>query len=252
MFRRIAVGAAVAAVLPLSLTGCAGEKAAGGAEPAAVRLLAETARRAGQVETYIADMTVESSGPRVTTTVRSRLRPRVAMSAVVSGGKTGCTETRLIDRMAYCKLDEPAWRPGKPWASASVDGSSPGAGLMADEVARVRRDDPAEQVKALAASTDVRESSERGRNRHLTGTLTFEQALARFDPKIRPERERTYRTLGVGTTRFDLWLDPAGLPSKAVMVVSTSTGDLTTTAVYHDYGRPVDVRPPPAAQVAGF
>ncbi|MFG3152966.1 hypothetical protein ACGF7W_13095 [Streptomyces sp. NPDC048219] len=145
-------------------------------------------------------------------------------------------EARYLPEAYYAKMGDAfaARAGGRHWikylyADLEDHGDGAGAGL-AD---RMRDTAPDEAVKLLLTSDDVHEVGEettRGRRTtHWSGTVD-----------------------GDGARTVDLWVDAQDLLVKKTERGRTETGELSQTAYYSDYGVPVPVERPPAADTADF
>jgi hypothetical protein len=77
--------------------------------------------------------------------------------------------------------------------------------------------------------------------------VTLQEAIGQLDGENRKAIEDAYRQLGANEIGFDLWVGDDDLPRKVVAKVQAGAGTVDTTAIYRDYGKPVDVAAPPAA-----
>ncbi|MGI5165352.1 LppX_LprAFG lipoprotein [Spirillospora sp. CA-253888] len=270
MIRRFAVGTAVAAGLTLTLTGCLGDAKEGASEAgksirlSAAQMLGQTADKAGKADSYKADVTVDSQltqgAMKMEMSVATRTRPDVAMTMNVKsmsvGGRTmPGYEARILGDYMYMKM--PALAPqngGKPWAKISLTAVSQASGglNLRQMLDQSKQQSPAEQTRMLTASKDVREVGTENiggvQTKHYTGTVSPQEALAKLDPQNRAAMEKAYAQMGNAPIAFDLWVGDDSLPRKMVNKVQTQMGAVNTTMLFSDYGKPVDVTAPPAAE----
>jgi hypothetical protein len=149
---------------------------------------------------------------------------------------TTSMEARYLPDAYYAKMGDAfaARAGGRHWIKyvyADLEDLGDGAGAgFAD---RMRDTAPDEAVELLLASDDVHEVGEettRGRRTtHWSGTVAGDTA----------------RTV-------DIWVDAQDLLVKKTERGRTETGELSQTAYYSDYGVPVPVERPPAADTADF
>ncbi|MFI0356222.1 hypothetical protein [Actinomadura sp. 9N407] len=269
MLRRFVTGTAIATSLALALTGCLGDtkEKAGEARDAikltAAQVLGKTAQKTGQIDTFTTDITVDSqlqgAAMKMHMVARTRLRPEVAMSMetdamTVAGQTIPASEIRLIGSDMYMKNPAlEASNGGKPWGRISLSGLGGAGGLNVEQMLeQAKQQSPAEQTKMFTASKNVREvgieTVEGVRTRHFTGTVPVQEALGQLDAEQRKALEETYRQMGTSEIGFDLWVGDDDLPRKVLAKVQTGPGTVITTAIYRDYGKPVDVVAPPAAE----
>jgi hypothetical protein len=275
MSRRFAAGTAVGAALVLSLTGCLGESGGGsagsdgGVQLSAAQVLEKASQKTSNVDTYKADITMDVSTPQgamnMHSTAQFRLKPTAAFTMNVDkmtlGGQSmpfGGMQMIYLDKVIYMKNAQLSQATGgKPWLKMDLTNPARQAGLDLDTLLnQSQQTNPAEQTKMLTASKDVREVGEETVNgvktTHYQGTMTVQEALAKVDPKLRTELEKTYREVGGQKINFDLWADGEQLPRKLTTKIPTREGTLTMTIVYLDYGKTVNVNPPPAEQTGDF
>jgi hypothetical protein len=271
MLRRFVTGTAVATGLALALTGCLGgtQEKAGEARDAiklsAAQVLGKAAQKTGQTDTFTTDITIggqaQQQSMNMRMVVRTRLRPAVAMSMnvdsmTVAGQTIPAYEMRLVGDDMYMKmpgLEESTG--GMPWGKVSLSalGTDATGGInLRQALDQAQRQSPADQTKMFTASKNVREvgteTVEGVRTRHLTGTVTVQDALAQLDADSRKAMEATYQQMGIGEIPFDVWVGEDDLPRKVSVKLQAAGSTVDTTAVYRDYGKPVDVAAPPAGE----
>ena len=273
MSRRFAAVTAVGATLVLSLTGCLGESgdssAGGGVQLTAAQVLEKASQKTSQVDSYKADITMNVGTPQGAMNMHSmaqvRIKPSMAFNMTVDkmtmGGQSlplGAMQLLYLDKVIYLKSAQLSQATGgKTWLKIDLTDQARQAGFDLDTLLnQSQQANPAEQTKMLTASKDVREVGEETINgvktTHYTGSMTVEEALAKLDAKTRAELGKAYREMGGTKIKFDLWADDQQLPRKLTTKVPTAEGTMTMTMVYLDYGKPVNVNPPPAEQVGDF
>jgi hypothetical protein len=101
---------------------------------------------------------------------------------------------------------------------------------LASAIQQLTATEPAQPVRELVASGDVREVGPQTvhgvRTTHYLGTTSAE--------------------------RIDLWIDKHGLLVKAVRQDDGSAGTTTTTSSYTDYGAKVAVKAPPSSDTVDY
>lgn len=145
---------------------------------------------------------------------------------------------------------------GKPWLKygysdlAKLMGSSGTA--MQDEFQNAN---PTRSVQMIIGSGDVKavgSESVRGvRATHYQGTVDVSKLVGSqsgLDPATAERVRAQLKEEGVTTDRIDVWVDGHGLLVKKSERATMSSGSITSTAYYSDYGVPVSVTAPPAAQ----
>ncbi|MFJ5776630.1 hypothetical protein [Streptomyces sp. NPDC093094] len=116
----------------------------------------------------------------------------------------------------------------------------------------------AEQIREAAPHQALRLLPAAG-DAHRVGTETVRgEPATRYRATVRVAdleeaalRERLRQT-GVRTQTLDVWIDGDGLLVKKVEKDRTETGQVTQISFYGDYGVPVRVAPPPAADTQDF
>ncbi|MFF5258937.1 hypothetical protein ACFY4C_08310 [Actinomadura viridis] len=274
MIRRFVAGTAMATGLALALTGCLGEakekagEAGGAIKMSAAQMLGKAAEKTGQNDTFKTDMTVDSKlqqgAMKMRTVMETRLRPEVAMKMkvdpmTVGGRNIPGYEARLIGPTMYMNMPAlAAANGGKPWSRISLNdvGGQAGGLDLGKMLDQAKQQSPAEQTRMFTASKDVREVGTETvggvKTRHFTGTVTPQEALAKLDPENRKVMEGLFQQIGGKAYNFDLWVGDDDLPRKVITTMDTSMGQVTSTAIYSDYGKPVNVVAPPEAEVGDF
>ncbi|MEU6348860.1 LppX_LprAFG lipoprotein [Streptomyces sp. NPDC047072] len=159
-------------------------------------------------------------------------------------------EARYLTDAYYARLGDAfaAKIGGKHWLKYAYDDlkNLGGGAELADQM---RSTTPDQSVKLLLHSADVREVGEErvdGRaTTHYSGTVATEDVT---DASLKERLEDA----GVTTETVDIWIDDRDLLVKKVEKAGTANGRVTQTAHYSDYGVPVTVRRPPAADTADF
>lgn len=279
MGRRITAAGAVGTALALSLTACLGESDGAGAggsggtgemKLAAAEAIAKTSQKAGQADSFKATVTVDNHTTegtnRVRATGRFRLKPTLSFAGSVDEvSRNGSSvpgagaQAVLLDRVAYVRIPQlQALAGGKPWLKVDLGQIGNRAGVDVDQVLKVvEKVDPAEQTKMFTASTDARkvgtETIDGVKTTHYVGTVTVAQALSRLDADARSRAQQILPSSGSSKINFDLWVDGSRLPRKLSSKVDNAKDENSTvTVVYRDYGKPVSVTAPPAAEVGEF
>jgi hypothetical protein len=271
MMRRFIVGTALAAGLALTTTGCLGDTkekadAAGNKiKLTAAQVLGKSAEKAGQADTFSMDLNMDTQLPqgamKMHMVIQTRLRPDVAMkmnvdSMSMAGQTIPAYEARIVGKRMYLKM--PGMQQasgGKTWGRVSLsDLGDAAGGLNFDQLLdQAQQQSPADQTRMLTASKDVREvgveTVDGVKTRHFTGTVSPREALGKLDADTRAKMEGMYQQMGASPIAFDIWVGDDNLPRKMTSKLDTSGGPVSMTAVYRDYGKPVDIQAPPAGQV---
>ncbi|MEW2355254.1 hypothetical protein [Spirillospora sp. NPDC029432] len=271
MLRRLLTGTAAATTLVLALTGCLGEgkeradQAREAIKQTAAQVLGKAAQKSGQINSFRMGMSIAGTAEGQTTQMNARiemrLRPDVAMgmnfdSMNVGGQRVPAYEMRVVGDAMYMKmpgLEEATG--GKPWGRVAISELSrdiTGGLNMQQAMEQARRQSPAEQTKMFTASKNAREvgteTVEGVRTRHYAGTVSVEEALAQLDAENQQAMRQSYQQLGVTEIPFDVWVGDDDLPRKISVKVAAGANEMTTTATYSDYNRPVNVVAPATAE----
>lgn len=252
---------AVLTVGALALTACAGQEQSAGkdAGPDAMTLLrtevqASLQNAANKTEksksmAFTMDMTV--LGNKITSTGALSYGPPMAMTMTMNT-PAGAMETRLIGTMMYLKV--PSGAPaGKPWIKMDLTASPVLGGVdMSQMIKQMENCDPSKQIKALLETgklTVIGEDTVDGvRTVHYKGTIPVDEYLKQVGPNMRAQQKANFDKLGIKEVTTELWVDEKYQPRK----VDTTVGETKVQVRYSDFGKPVTVAAPPAAETASL
>jgi hypothetical protein len=276
MNRRFAAVGAAGAVLTLSLTGCLGDSGSGtsggaGAGDAvkltAAQALAKTSEKTGQVDSFKASVSMDSSAAgdlKASGTMLYRVKPTPAFSLAfdkmnVGGQSMGGLQEVFIDKTIYMKIPMlTQMSGGKPWMKISLADLGRKTGMDFDQLLQqAQQMDPIQTTKLMTASKDARELGKETidgvETTHFTGTYNVSEALAKLAPEQRDAAQKAVKDSGMDKMLFNVWVDGQQLPRK--MTLKTAPGakvPLNFSMVYRDFGQPVTISAPPAAEVTDF
>lgn len=278
MLRKIAY-VAPAAVMAVSLSGCmgigddnsgsGGDNGTGHVALTAAQVMTRAADNTASADSYKIDMRVNAitayagkqQAIHVSGTGQYRLKPSLAFATTfnsmsMSGQSLpGGIQVRLVDKTIYLKssLLQKLGGTGKPWIKIDTAELSQKSGVNFDQLLRTAQDqaNPVTYTKMFTTSKDVKKvgpQTVRGvQTTHYTGTVDLTKAYAKLDPKLRKSAESQLKELK--NVKFDLFTDAQQLPRKIVMHGAASGGTkYNATLLYSDFGQPVHVAAPPAAQ----
>jgi hypothetical protein len=162
---------------------------------------------------------------------------------------------RLIGTVEYIQLPpgQDAMLQGKHWMKFDLAQAAKLAGMDATQLTdQLNNMNPAKQVRAMLASKQLKavgeETVEGVKTVHYAGTVSVAQYLDAYStPESRAQLKEQLAKTGMDTIKTDLWVDEQYQVRKGT-VVAGSTMDLAYT--YKDYGKPVTVVAPPAAETA--
>lgn len=175
-------------------------------------------------------------------------------------------EQRLIGTTMYLKLPEQAKSSpalaGKTWLKTDLDKAAESAGL--GNSGADTGGDPSQILQMLGSVSD--EVTEVGREDVRGASTTHYRAVvdltkaATQQGNTPAQAARLQKLLGTSTMPVDVWVDPDGLARRVtyqIPVPKAATGGsgvndakMEATVEYSDFGLPVDVQEPPAAQTA--
>jgi len=263
---------ALLAVGALALSGCT----SGGAEKAgadALTLLRDESAKALQTaltktkdaKTVACTMegTVEGEKIKSSGAVQYDSRPRAEFTTVDAKGES--TLTRIVGSTIYTEVPakERAEMDGKRWLKLDLvavaklaGGDESSAELLRQSSGQLRDMDPSEQVKALVSSAGLKVVGEEKIDGvdtvHYSRTQTPEEFMAQLGKRLGQEPQakaiEALKKGGVTEIKLDVWVDEKYQPRQACTVMGKS--DVTVS--YKDYGKPVSVDEPAAADTADF
>ena len=158
---------------------------------------------------------------------------------------------RIIDTAIYIEIPEAdrAEMDGKRWMKLDV--SMAGAEAASGFTDQLDSIDPVQQVKTLLATDGItvvgEETLDGVPTVHYAGTVPFATYLTQLDEDQRALVEKQLTEQGVKEIKLDLWVDEQYLPRRVKTVMG---GKDELTVNYTDYGKPVTVDVPPAAETA--
>ncbi|MGP3999118.1 hypothetical protein [Streptomyces sp. 8N706] len=150
---------------------------------------------------------------------------------------------------------------GKRWmkldlaAAAKASGDEKLAQRMTGSLDGMNQD-PAKQLATLLESPNIRhvgtQKVDGEQAEHYKGTLTVEDMVnadkSQLGEKERQELLKTMRKSKIKGYDTEVWVNEDDLPVKMVLGMKTPQGSLTVKTHYYDYGAPVTVEAPPAAE----
>ncbi|MFI7079467.1 hypothetical protein ACIBO1_19405 [Micromonospora sp. NPDC049903] len=257
---------AVSALTALAMTACGGgggssSDSDAAAQPNVLEQLAKdlkgslqkTVEKTESSDSVTLSMQGTAAGEKITAQGVIDLRDpiKVEMTTTDSDGKP--TTIRMIETAVYVEVPEAdrASMGGKRWLKIDVGAAGAQAGM--DFTKQLEDVDPTKQVKALLASENVTVVGEEKVNGvdtvHYTVTQSIQEYLQQVDAEMRKGAEEELAKQGVKEITIDLWVDGQYQPRRA-KIVTGNLGDLTVD--YTDYGKPVNIETPPAAETTDF
>ncbi|WP_223884266.1 LolA-like protein [Micromonospora craniellae] len=194
-----------------------------------------------------------AAGEKITAQGVIDLRDPIKVEMTTTGPDGTPTTVRMIETAVYVEVPEAdrASMGGKRWLKIDVGAAGAQAGM--DFTKQLEDVDPTKQVKALLASENVTVVGEEKVNGvdtvHYTVTQPIAEYLQQIDAELRKGVEQEMAKQGVKEVKTDLWVDEQYQPRRA-KVVTGDLGDITVD--YTDYGKPVNIETPPAAETTDF
>ncbi|WP_436775551.1 hypothetical protein [Yinghuangia sp. YIM S09857] len=167
------------------------------------------------------------------------------------------SESLMIGNTVYSKLDPnvPGFSPDKSWSKATLPELTTSAPQGMGDPKAPRDEGPLAYLDKLINSGDIRvqgkEVVDGVQTTHYAGTISLVRLLedAKLTDQMREQTRQIYEAMGMDRSTLDLWVGPDGLPVKQVSVMPMKLSKpilVKSTVTYSDWGRPVDLTPPPA------
>ncbi|MCX5092181.1 hypothetical protein OOK36_25580 [Streptomyces sp. NBC_00365] len=178
--------------------------------------------------------------------------------------KTGSTsmQARYLSDAYYAKMGEAFAKQmgGKHWVRYAYDDLAKLAGgsgaFLKDQM---QNSSPNQSVKLLLASGDVKKVGDetvRGeKTTHYAGTVNVSDLAAkssRLTASQLADLKKQFTQAGITTEDVDIWVNGKDLLVKAVSKGELSSGTMSSTTYYSDYGVKVSAVAPPASDTADF
>jgi hypothetical protein len=171
-------------------------------------------------------------------------------------------EARYLSDAYYAKMGDAFARQagGKHWIRYGYDdlakfGGGSGA-LLKDQM---QNSSPNQSVKLLLASGDVKKVGDetvRGeKTTHYAGTVNVSDLAAkssRLTASQLADLKKQFTQAGITTEDVDIWVNGKDLLVKAVSKGELSSGTMSSTTYYSDYGVKVSAEAPPAGDTTDF
>ncbi|MFI6371708.1 DUF1396 domain-containing protein [Streptomyces sp. NPDC050546] len=253
-----------ALLLAVGAVGCGSEQSPEMTPAAAV---AKAAKNTEDITSLRYRLSGTSPGEgRVKGEASMRMKPTIAMSMKMTAPDKGATEAveiRLVDKAMYLGggAEMAKEMDGKRWMKFDLSGSEAGKDLdkMGSSTSQADQN-PADQSAFLTGAKDVKEVGsekvEGVETTHYSGTVTLADLRASLkDAKAdtRKQREKSikqFEKLGVDKLTMDMWIDGDDHTKQFRMKGDADKGPLDMTITFLDYNKPVDVKAPPANEVA--
>jgi len=255
---------AVLAVGALALAGCAEAKSDSASQDAkpdvltllrtqAAASLKTAADRTEKAESLAFTTEMTFGGQQVTGKGTLAFGPPLTAQMRMEMPSLGSMEVRLIGGVEYIKMpaQSRAAFGGKTWVKVDLAKVAESAGLGGDQFAKqFENADPTKQIELLLASGKLKVIGEEQiggvKTVHYSGLVPVSEYLKSVDAKSRAAAQAQMDKAGIKEIATDLWVDELYQPRQ----VKLKMGQIDSTTTYTDYGKPVNVTAPPAAETA--
>ncbi|WTW94985.1 hypothetical protein OG216_17065 [Streptomycetaceae bacterium NBC_01309] len=229
--------------------------------------------KAGKQQTYKSVTVMEYDGELSSKTVSqvrsSDLAQRTLMTmypaAYVATGLPGLarestSESLIVGMAIYSKLDPGSYGydAEKPWSKSTLTEPIVPTPESNSGTATEQSNSPLANLDKLIDSGEIRvvgqEVVDGLQTTHYAGTISVLRILedAKLTSEAREQTRQIYELMGMDNMALDLWVGPDDLPVKQVSVMPVKLAKpvvAKTTVTYSDWGKPIDLTPPPASQV---
>ncbi|HVK22443.1 MAG TPA: LppX_LprAFG lipoprotein [Actinokineospora sp.] len=260
MRKRLLSAAVLATVLVTG--GCAGKafndspQAGGEGEVPNIRALSKalTDKTAGVTSTHVT-LTGEAGGKTVSGDADlNYANGKIAMRMTMQAEGLDVS-MRLVDEVLYFKLPKEL-EPGKPWVKLDLNNSDiPAAKALAGMLKSAKSMDPAVTMQSLSETGEIKSAEDDNIDGKPVKHYKVVVDPARMDTtKLGLDEAGAKAIKDAGLTEFpvDLWIGADNLPVRMVVDMPTKAGGGKMRMDYSDWGKPVDVAAPPAAEVTDF
>lgn len=149
--------------------------------------------------------------------------------------------------------------PSKPWMKLSIDPNDPMGKMMAQQQQSLQKlTDFKEMLPPGTTITGNKAEAVNGKDATRYETVTdVAKAAEEADPELKPVYDMLTQS-GAKEIKQSVWIDSEGLPVKAVStspsmnIQGQQTPEMTTTVLYKDWGKPVDITVPPQDKIQEF
>nr|WP_042195500.1 hypothetical protein [Kibdelosporangium sp. MJ126-NF4]CEL22049.1 lipoprotein [Kibdelosporangium sp. MJ126-NF4]CTQ92831.1 lipoprotein [Kibdelosporangium sp. MJ126-NF4] len=166
-------------------------------------------------------------------------------------------EMVLVDKVLYMKMPPGAGggSASKPWVKITPGGTDPMSKQMGPMLDKIDDSfDVEKQVEQIKSAGTINKQSKETLDgeevTHYDITVdTAKMAANATDPTAK-ESAQALSKAGVKEFPMEWWINSDGLPVKITTKMTAAGQDVNMLATYKDWGKPVDIKAPPASQVA--
>ncbi|HEU5473728.1 MAG TPA: hypothetical protein VFV67_24030 [Actinophytocola sp.] len=261
-----------AALVALVLTGCQSTQSgsptgsggnanagSGGEEIGSLTNLADVvAKKSAEKQSAHVKMSMDAAGQSIGGEGNMRFGDQPAMEMTMSIPEMATMTMRLVDDVFYIKLPSEL-QPGKPWVKITAGGDDPMSKTLGSMVEQMKTNgNPAETLKQLQEAGTIKSSKKEQlggeETTHYEVVVDVAKAVeAQKDPEMKKMLEEATKA-GLTEYPMDVWLNKDNLPVKIAIKMDITAGgqsqSVTMNMDYTDWGKPVEITAPPAAEVA--
>jgi hypothetical protein len=177
-----------------------------------------------------------------------------AVDLAVTLPNLGRARVIVVPKALYMRLPAATGLPaGRPWVKIQASSNDPLSKALAPLMDQMQQSfDPDRNLRALtvipkltAAGSEVLDGVQ---SKKYTATVDLAEAAAKATGPL-AEQFRALVAGGMKTMDYTLWVDGKNLPRKFQAVTATAHGDVTVSATYRDWGKPVTIKAPPARRI---
>lgn len=266
----LVVAAGVSALLAAGCTASGNSpsgNSAAAAKPAAkpqqaLLLAAHTSQKVNSLDANITvQATTTTTGSlTISGTLAEQIHPSLLAELNVptfsAGGQTvaGGLGEIVTSSAFYMRISEltQALHTSKPWVEIPLSSLGTTGSSLESLFSQIQSSNPVSQTQLLATSKNARKVGTGVIDgvpvTEYAGSITMSQAIAALPASVRSTLGSDISRAGLKSAKFEIWIDGQNLPRKVVIDESGTSLSETLTMDNISYNRPVDVKPPAAAQ----
>lgn len=190
---------------------------------------------------------------------QEQFAPQLAMSMSLTTSQTTIDEVWIGSTIYMKDAALTGALGGKAWVSFDLANMGALGSAMSAETGTLKNANPANLIESMLVADNLADLGSQTvdgvQTTHYSGTVdpatAYDSPLAKkhLTPAQIQQLQSVDSESGSSTEKIDLWLASDGLPVKITIVDTTSAGSTTSTMQFSDWGQPVDISAPPAAEV---
>jgi hypothetical protein len=221
--------------------------------------LRTTAEKTQQAKTFTFTMEMKAQGRTMKASGKMALGSQAAaeMTMELPGKADKANEMtmRLVDKVMYLQIPEHIRKEagGKAWLKIDQAEAAKQRGIDLEQFNKqLSGTDPSQMAKSLQDSATIKvvgeEEIDGVKAIHYTATLPIDAAIKQAKGLVPPAAIEQMQKSGLKELNYDFWLTEKYEIGRVHMAMK----DADMVINYRDYGKPVDVAAPPAAETAKF